>query len=39
MWADVKRRAPFYLSDWTEGVLPRNLERVVGASIRMYFLK
>ncbi|GAA6018663.1 hypothetical protein JCM10207_009001 [Rhodosporidiobolus poonsookiae] len=35
---DVRRRAPFYLSDWTEGFKPRNLERVVGATIKMFFL-
>ncbi|KAM0750331.1 hypothetical protein T439DRAFT_381031 [Meredithblackwellia eburnea MCA 4105] len=38
MWHDLKRRAPFYVSDYTQGFLPRNLERVVGATIRMYFL-
>ncbi|ORY90129.1 HCO3 transporter family-domain-containing protein [Leucosporidium creatinivorum] len=38
MWDDVRRRAPFYLSDWTEGLIPRNWERVTGATIRMYFL-
>jgi hypothetical protein len=34
----LKRRAPFYASDWTEGVKPRNWERVVGATVRMFFL-
>ncbi|GAA5858350.1 hypothetical protein JCM8547_004661 [Rhodosporidiobolus lusitaniae] len=38
MWADVKRRAPYYASDWYEGFKPRNLERVAGATIKMYFL-
>jgi hypothetical protein len=38
MWADLKRRAPFYVSDWTEGVKPRNWERVMGATVRMFFL-
>lgn len=38
MWDDLKRRAPYYWTDYTEGFQPRNLERVVGATIRMYFL-
>ncbi len=39
MWADVRRRAPFYLSDWTEAARPRNWERTVAATVRIYFLK
>lgn len=40
MYADVKRRVPFYWSDWTEGIIvPANWERVIGATVRMYFLK
>lgn len=39
MCHDIKRRAPFYVSDWTEGFQVRNLERVVGATIKMFFLK
>ncbi|KAJ8297285.1 putative transporter [Rhodotorula toruloides] len=39
MYNDVRRRLPFYVSDWTEGLRPKNWERVVGATIRMYFLK
>ncbi|GAA5955163.1 hypothetical protein JCM8115_001870 [Rhodotorula mucilaginosa] len=38
MYHDVKRRLPFYLSDWYIAFLPQNWERVVGATIRMYFL-
>ncbi|GAA5836117.1 hypothetical protein JCM11251_007374 [Rhodosporidiobolus azoricus] len=38
MWTDLRKRAPFYVSDWTEGLRPKNLERVVGATIKMYFL-
>ncbi|BGP21228.1 inorganic anion exchanger [Rhodotorula toruloides] len=38
MYNDVRRRLPFYVSDWTEGLRPKNWERVVGATIRMYFL-
>lgn len=36
---DLIRRAPYYLSDWTEGFKLKNGERVIGATIRMYFLK
>lgn len=39
MYHDVKRRLPFYFSDWYIAFLPQNWERVVGATIRMYFLK
>lgn len=39
MYNDVRRRLPFYVSDWTEGLRPKNWERVAGATIRMYFLK
>ena len=39
MWADVKRRLPYYCSDWTEAVLPKNMQRTVGTTIRIYFLK
>ncbi|GAA5961225.1 hypothetical protein JCM3765_002876 [Sporobolomyces pararoseus] len=35
---DLTRRAPFYVSDWTEGFEPKNYERVVGATIKMFFL-
>ncbi|GAA5840606.1 hypothetical protein JCM3766R1_000709 [Sporobolomyces carnicolor] len=35
---DLTRRAPFYVSDWTEGLKPKNYERVVGATIKMFFL-
>ncbi|KAM0790354.1 hypothetical protein ACM66B_003238 [Microbotryomycetes sp. NB124-2] len=39
IYHDVKRRLPFYASDWTLGVIrPNNWERVVGATVRMYFL-
>ncbi|BGP44345.1 hypothetical protein JCM10450v2_000156 [Rhodotorula kratochvilovae] len=38
MYNDVRKRLPFYISDWTEGLKPRNLERVIGATVRMYFL-
>lgn len=39
MWHDVRRRAPFYVSDWTEAAKPRNWERTIAATIRIYFLK
>lgn len=38
MYYDVKGRLPFYVSDWTDGFKPRNLYRVVAASIRMYWI-
>lgn len=39
MYYDVKGRLPFYISDWTEGFRPRNMYRVIAATIRMYFIK
>lgn len=40
MIQDVKKRLPFYFSDWSEGFLiKKNGERVLGATVRMYFLK
>lgn len=27
MWADLKRRAPFFASDWTDAFLPENLQK------------
>lgn len=39
MYHDVKRRLPLYASDWYLAFLPKNWERVVGATVRMYFLK
>ncbi|KAK4047473.1 hypothetical protein OIV83_005385 [Microbotryomycetes sp. JL201] len=39
MYNDVRRRLPFYASDWSLGIVkPSNWERVVGATVRMYFL-
>ncbi|GAA6041008.1 hypothetical protein JCM8097_000538 [Rhodosporidiobolus ruineniae] len=38
IYHDLRRRAPFYLSDWTEGFRLRNLERVVGATIKVRLL-
>lgn len=35
---DVKRRLPWYLSDWTTAFHRRNLYRVFAASLRMFFL-
>lgn len=39
MWHDLKRRAPYYLSDWSLALSPENLPRVVFSTIRMYALK
>lgn len=38
MYADVKNRLPYYISDWTEGFRTKNTERIIGSTIRMYFL-
>jgi len=38
MIEDIRRRAPFYLSDWTVAFQPRNIYRVSAATIRMYFI-
>lgn len=38
-WFDLKRRAPFYWSDWTEAARPRNLWTVAQSVPRMYFIK
>lgn len=35
---DVQRRLPFYFTDWTGGLEPKNLYRVIAATIRIYFL-
>lgn len=39
MYYDVKRRLPFYLSDWYLGFKPQNFYRVVASSIKIYFIK
>lgn len=39
MYHDVKRRLPYYWTDWTEAFHRRNLYRVVAATLRMYALK
>lgn len=38
MYHDVKRRLPFYVSDWTDGFKFNNVNRVTATTIRMYFL-
>lgn len=38
IWADLTRRAPFYVDDWREGFRCRNWERVTASTVRMYFL-
>ncbi|SCV68754.1 BQ2448_875 [Microbotryum intermedium] len=38
MITDVRKRLPFYVSDWTEAFRPCNWERTIGATIRIYFL-
>lgn len=39
MWADLRRRAPFYWSDWTEAGRRTNWERTAAGTVRIYFLK
>ena len=39
MYYDVVGRMPYYVDDWVEGFRPKNLYRVVAASLRMYFIK
>ncbi|PWN22694.1 hypothetical protein BCV69DRAFT_244614, partial [Microstroma glucosiphilum] len=38
MYYDVKRRAPYYLSDWTATFEPRNWWTVAQAVVRIYFI-
>ena len=38
MWYDLRRRKPFFISDWTEGLQPRNVWVVVNSIVRMYFI-
>lgn len=39
MWYDLRRRAPYYMSDWTETFLPRNWWTTAQAVVRIYFIK
>lgn len=39
MWYDVRRRLPYYGSDWTEAFHPRNWWTVAQAVVRIYFIK
>ncbi|GAA5867536.1 hypothetical protein JCM1840_002543 [Sporobolomyces johnsonii] len=38
IYTDIRNRLPFYVSDWTEGFKPSNFQRVVGATVRIFFL-
>lgn len=38
-WFDLRRRAPFYVSDWTEAFRVKNLWTVAQSVPRMYFIK
>jgi len=38
MITDVRRRAPYYVSDWTLAFKPNNIYRVSAAAVRMYFV-
>ena len=39
MYYDLKRRAPYYVSDWTDTFAPRNWWIVCQTVIRIYFIK
>lgn len=39
MYYDLRRRAPYYLSDWTVTFEPRNWWTVAQAVVRIYFIK
>lgn len=39
MWYDVRRRLPYYTTDWTATFLPRNWWTVAQAVVRIYFIK
>lgn len=39
MWYDLRRRAPYYLSDWTATFLPKNWWTAAQAVVRIYFIK
>lgn len=39
MYYDIRRRAPYYLSDWTETFKPRNWWTTAQAVVRIYFIK
>jgi len=38
MVSDVRRRAPYYITDWTLAFQPNNIYRVSAAAVRMYFV-
>ncbi|WFD30183.1 hypothetical protein MSPP1_001200 [Malassezia sp. CBS 17886] len=38
MWADVRRRAPFFVSDWTDALTPRNFPTAALSVLRMFFI-
>jgi len=37
LMADVKRRAPYYIKDWTDAFLPENRSRVVSSIFFLFF--
>lgn len=39
MYQDIRRRAPYYVSDWTLAFRKENLYRVAAATLRMFFIK
>ena len=38
MWSDVRRRAPYYASDWTDALKPSNVLTVATSVVRIFFI-
>ena len=36
LWADLKRRAPFYASDWTDAFLPENIQKSASTILYLF---
>ena len=36
LWADLKRRAPFYASDWTDAFLPENMQKSASTILYLF---
>lgn len=39
MYFDLKRRLPFYASDWTDALHPNNWYKITESTVRIYFIK
>ena len=38
MWADVRRRLPYYVSDWIDGLRPSNIPIVAASVVQIFFI-